>query len=333
MLARIYKHPNAIKCLYAIKRYKMKINGGKKKTMTDYKYFNDAKTQVDAFLESDEITQTEYCIYKFLKSGICMIEVYTYRNKLEYVFFPRINISYFLHAESISRFVEENFERDMSIKKIDQLNDFIYQALEESYYIYHLNNHNKLYGILFKISNFFYFKFVIFSINCFIAILNWAYLDHKTDLLSILLISFNIINFGYMIIILTIWIVLRFYPAYRKSKQKYLRDNKLPYDETIGFMTVLRLFWLDCLVQDKDFFYLFLNINFALGSMIFDSNFCRYLQMFTLCIMNSVLLRTIYFIGKHTKFIFSMSVFFVIFVATYAAFVHDHYGDLHIETV
>ena len=117
----------------------MKINGGKKKTLTDYKYFNDAKTQVDAFLESDEVTQTEYCIYKFLKSGICMIEVYTYRNKLEYVFFPRINITYFLHAESISRFEEENFERDMSIKKLENLNHFIYQALEETYYIYHLN--------------------------------------------------------------------------------------------------------------------------------------------------------------------------------------------------
>ena len=333
ILARVYKHPNAIKCIYAIKRYKMKINGGKKKTLTDYKYFNDAKTQVDAFLESDEVTQTEYCIYKFLKSGICMIEVYTYRNKLEYVFFPRINITYFLHAESISRFEEENFERDMSIKKLENLNHFIYQALEETYYIYHLNNHHKIYGILFKVSNFFYYKFVIFSINSFIAILNWAYLDKSTDLLEILLTAFNAINFAYMIIILTIWILLRYYPSYRRSRQKWLRENKLQYDNNISFITLMRLFWFDCLIKDKDFLYLILNIVFALASMIANSNFCRFLQMFTFCVMNSTLLRTIYFIGKHTKFIISMSVFFVIFVLTYASFVHDFYGDLKLQTV
>ena len=110
ILASVYKHPNAIKCLYAIKRYKIKQNGDKKKKMADFKYFHHANTQVDAFLESDEVTQTEYTIYKFLKMGICMIEVYSYRNKLEYVFFPRINITYFLHAESIDRFETENFD-------------------------------------------------------------------------------------------------------------------------------------------------------------------------------------------------------------------------------
>ena len=188
-------------------------------------------------------------------------------------------------------------------------------------------------GILFKISNFFYYKFVIFSINSFIAVLNWAYLDNQTALLKILLTSFNAINFGYMIIIMTIWMVLRFYPSYRRSRQKYLRDNNLPWDESIGFFVLMRLFLFDCLIIDKDFFYLFLNILFALISLITSSNFCRYLQMFTLCIMNTVLLRTIHFILKHSKFIFSMAVFFVIFVATYAAFAHDLYGDLLLETV
>lgn len=333
LLARVYKHPNAIKCLYAIKRYKIKSKGGTNKTEADYKYFNEANTQVEAFLESDEITQTEYTVYKFLKSCICMIEVYSYRNRLEYVFFPRISITYWLHSESISKFEEENFDRDMAIKKLNNLYDFIFQALEECYYIYHLNNHSKSLGILFRISNFFYYKFVIFSINSFIAILNWAYLDKMTDLLKILLISFNAINFAYMIIIITIWITLRFYPSYRKSKQRYLRQIKHPWDEPIGFFTMIRLFFFDCLIVDKDFFYLFLNIVFALVSIILNSNFCRFLQMFTLCIMNQVLLRTIYFTIKHAKFIFAMTVFFVIFVMTYGAFIHDLYNDLLIETV
>jgi len=333
LLARVYKHPNAIKCLYAIKRFKLKSKGGKNKTLADYKYFNEANTQVEAFLESDEITQTEYTVYKFLKSCICMIEIYTYRNRLEYVFFPRISITYWLHSESIHKFEYDNFERDMAIKKLNTLYDFIFQALEECFYIYHLNNHSKLLGLLFKVSNFFYYKLVIFSINSFIAVLNWAYLDEMTQLLKILLISFNAINFAYMIIIITIWITLKFYPSYRKSKQRYLRQSNLPWDEQIGFFTMCRLFFFDCLVVDKDFLYLTVNIIFALVSIILDSNFCRFLQMFTLCILNQVLYRTIYFTIKHAKFIFAMAVFFVIFVMTYGSFVRDLYSDLQIETV
>ena len=333
ILATVYKHPNAIKCIYAIKKYKMKIYSGKKKTMTDYKYFDQANTQVDAFLESDEITQTEYYVYKFLKAGICMIEVYTYRHKLEFIFFPRINITYFLSQESIDTFEQENFDRNLSIKKLHNLNEFIYQAMEECFYIYHLNNHNKNYGTLFKISNFYYYKFVIFSINTFIAILNWADIDKNTPLLDILLLSFNAINFGYMIIIMTIWVLLRFYPSYRRTRQEYLREKNLPYDENVNIFILLKLVFFDCFIDDKNFLYLILNIIFALISLITNSNFCRFLQMFTYCIMSTVLLRTIHFIQKHTKFLASMTIFFVIFVMTYAAFTHDYYGTLEIEQV
>lgn len=328
-----YKDPNAFKCFYAIKRFKNTRKGPKannnlnKKTLIDYKYLHETGTLVDTFLEMDEITETEFVVYKFLKNIMSVIEVFSYRGKLEYVYFPRIPLTFYLHAESLKSFEDNFYLRDLSYQKIYSLHTYIHQALEECFYSHHLDSTSKFLGMLDRVSNFLYYKVIVCVINVFICIMYWAYIDTKNEVFKKLAYAFDCINLCYMIAIITLWMTVRFYPRYKQKKLAYINKNSKGSGESISKKNLFKLIVFDIMMQDFDFLYLMSTCFFCLFSVSFDFFTLKFFQLLNFIVLNNQLFSFVRFMGKHWFEIFLLGIMALIFFGSFTAMSYDFFDE------
>jgi len=333
ILKENYKNLQANKCIYAIKRFKNILAGfekrGKHRNFLEYKYFYRTGSIVDTFLEQDEINETEFVIYSFIKKHIKCIEVFSQKNKLEIINFTVVPLTCYINYENLARFEDFFFQRDMAFKKINSLNVFINETLEQCFYSFHLSRTNKLVSIIDKVSYFLYYKIVVCIVNVIICCMTWAKIDNSGNkVLDKLCFAFDLINLGFMIAIITIWFAVRFYPLYRQKKINFMKiSQKYGSKKDISFFRNLKIIIIDTLLRNYDFVYLFFNIIFTLLSLITEYASFRYFVLASYIIISFNLVKLLHNIANHIVMLFNFSIIIFILLMLFTSISYDFMQD------
>lgn len=383
LLRDLYKNSGAIKCFYLIKSWKSLrsiINSTDNKEITDqtiygykslnnFKYFHDAKTQVDHFLESSEVKETDYTVYKFLKHTFCTIEVFTYRNKIEHVYFPRIPLSYYLSNETINNFVNlGSINRETHFDKAHNLVQFTNKALEETYFHYHLASSVGFLANMSLKMNFSYAIYISFLLSVIVCIANWAHLndlklgEETSSSAKSIVSGLNAVNLVYVLFVIVFYSAFRIYPNYRTmlsshitsssssnpkndinikmySNDLNIRTSKtyiLNDDASVPLHKRFGILVFGCGLFDRQFLTLFSTFLFIIISLISDKSTYRFFQLSTILLINDLLflyLRTfITAVRTHLKFFVWLIVLMVIILTTTSALAFDYYTHYKINS-
>ena len=331
ILKDAYKEPNAVKCFYAIKRFKNTKKGPeinnylKRRTKTDYKFMDETGTLVDTFLEMDEINETEYVVYKFLKHITGVIEVFSYRKKLEYIFFSRTPLTFCLRKNSLKDYLDNFYERGSSFNKVEAISNYFNLALEEAFYNHHLKTSKSMLYSMCSM-NFYALKYFLFVINFLSCILSWIWLDVDKGFINTIALILDILSIFMMSGLLLVWCATRFYPKYKHQKYLRLIRNKKSPDSELNIIQEGKVLLLDVLFSDFDFIYFAFFGAIGLFAIIYRLTSLRFFQLTSIVFVSPHLSNILKFIVKNWSQLFMLVFFSFIILATASGFTRDYYS-------